>query len=156
MLFIHYCSAWSSSYFAAIAAEFHLERDDKAPGEQISDRDRDPSMDFHAFLTWPNWRFGNYYKPAASNFHNFPCKHTFMRSCLAVIIILQTPKCGSTGAWIWKTFCHKRSCPDARVNNRRSVTRPPANQWGVGQQSHQWLADVCLVGGDTGAPLFVG
>ena len=76
-----------------------------------------------------------------------PCKHTFMRSVLAALIVLQIQK---------KEAPQQHESEQSTVtgalapsaNNRRSVTTPPANQRGVVQQADQWLKSFSLGGGD--------
>lgn len=48
------------------------------------------------------------------------------------------------------TLSQPLSRSEATVNNRRSTTRPPANQSGAVQQSDQWLAGFSLGGGAKG------
>lgn len=66
--------------------------------------------------------------------------------------VLKIPKCGSTEAWIRAALCDRRPRSEASVNNRRSVTRPPANQRGVAQQSHQSQAEFSLGAGPGAFP----
>lgn len=88
--------------------------------------------------------------------HNLPCEHTFMRSvlfCHELFSKIPPKKRGSTTAWIKAAHCHRRSLApsEATANNRRSVTRPPANQSGVVQQSDQWPAGFFARGRGYGA-----
>lgn len=66
----------------------------KPPNEQISDWVRDLSMDFFfAFLLKSLTKLEIELSEASSkHLHNLRCKHTFMRSVLAVVIVLKIPK----------------------------------------------------------------
>ena len=66
--------------------------------------------------------------------------------------VLKIPKCGSPEAGIRAAPCDRRPRSEASVNNRRSLTKPPANQRGVAQQAHQSQAELLLGAGPGAFP----
>lgn len=116
---------------------------------RASDWVRDLSMDVCILLSKNPTKSQNEFVEASTKyFHNLKCKHTFMRSVLVALTIQQIQKQHSSTAWIKAVHCHRRCSYEARVNNRPTETRPPANQSGVVQHSDQWL-EVCRYGAGT-------